>query len=186
MKKSQLPPLPDYFQKTIDFCEDVTPVEILQLAQNELLQWDWNTWKTLGTLTYQEGKWTLNDILQHLIDSTWIFAYRALCYSRGEKLHLPVYDEDEYARNASANHRNPDELVFELHLLYSSTIALFKSFDHEKLVRTGMSFKGEYTVASIAFIIAGHQRRHFKTLQERYSHLLDPNLLNDSTSEVHV
>lgn len=172
MLRNDLPPVPDYFAKTIALCENIAVVEVLETMQHELLSWNIDQWKLVGDKTYQSGKWTVADILQHLIDTTWIFSYRALCFARGEIQQLPYFEEDMYAREAKGKDRNLDALVKELNTLYASVIALFQSFDKEKLLRTGISFKGEYTVASIAFILAGHQRWHFRTLEERYLPLI--------------
>jgi hypothetical protein len=83
MFKNDLPPVPDYFAKTIALCDIQTVVNALQTMQQELLNWNIDQWKILGNKSYQPGKWTVADILQHLIDTTWIFTYRALCFARG-------------------------------------------------------------------------------------------------------
>lgn len=98
MLRNDLPPVPDYFAKTIALCDNIAVVEVLETMQLELLNWNIDQWKLVGDKAYQSGKWTVADILQHLIDTTWIFSYRALCFARGEKQQLPYFEEDMYAR----------------------------------------------------------------------------------------
>jgi hypothetical protein len=106
------------------------------------------------------------DLLQHLIDTERIFTYRVLAFSRNETQKMLSYDEDAYAKNADANRRTITELLDELKLLRQSTIALYQSFSKEMLLKSGRSFKGHYSVLSIAFMLAGHQRWHFRVVEE--------------------
>jgi hypothetical protein len=125
-------------------------------------------WKAIGDKTYAEGKWTIKEILQHLIDTERIFTYRALCFARGETVQLPSFDEANYAKNASTNRRTFEDLVSELISVRISFSLLYESFTAEMLLRGGMSFKGFYSVLSIGFIVVGHQRWHFNIIEERY------------------
>lgn len=97
------------------------------------------------------------------------FSYRITAIARGDKQQLLPYDEDSYAANAEANRRTIDDLYEELVLVRKSVIAMYKSFTNEMLQRSGKGFNGkEYCVLSLGFMIAGHQRWHFKVLEERY------------------
>lgn len=125
-------------------------------------------WKAIGDKVYAEGKWTLKDILQHLIDTERIFSYRAMCIARGETVKLPSFDEADYAKNANAGYRSLEELVNELLNVRISFIDLYKSFTSDMLLKTGLSFNGTYSVLAIGFIMAGHPRWHFRIIEERY------------------
>ncbi|GBL35186.1 hypothetical protein EMGBS15_07810 [Filimonas sp.] len=117
---------------------------------------------------YAEGKWTIKEILQHLIDTERIFCYRALCFARGEQTSLPGYDENDYAANSFANNRDIDTLLDEFDQVRSATLSLFKSFDKSVYDKTGTSNNHPLSVRAIAHILAGHELHHMKVIQERY------------------
>jgi uncharacterized damage-inducible protein DinB len=117
---------------------------------------------------YAEGKWTIKDIIQHLIDSERIFSYRALRISRNDKTALPGFEENDYVANTNANGRNLQSLLTELAVVRQSTLSLFKSFTEEQLLRIGVASNSTVSVRAIAFIIIGHQKHHQRIFQERY------------------
>jgi uncharacterized damage-inducible protein DinB len=118
--------------------------------------------------TYEEGKWTIKEVLQHLIDSERIFSYRALCISRGEPAQLPGFDEKLYAFNSLANMRPLDTMLEEYELVRRSSLALFRSFTSEMLDNTGIANGRHMSVRGIIHVLAGHEQHHFNILQERY------------------
>lgn len=117
---------------------------------------------------YAEGKWTIKEIIQHIIDTERIFAYRALRISRNDITPLPGFDENDYASNTNANERHLQSLLTELSIVRQSTLALFKSFSEEQLKRIGIASNNEISVRAIGFIIIGHQKHHQKVYKERY------------------
>jgi hypothetical protein len=147
--------------------DDVTLMEALETSLTELEDAPVNEWKAIGNYVYAPGKWTIKDIIQHLIDTERVFSYRALSFARGEKEVKP-FDEDNYGKMANANSRTIEDLLEEAIGLRKATILLYKSFSPEMLNRVGIGFKGEYSVHAIGFIFAGHQRWHFKVIEERY------------------
>jgi DinB superfamily len=175
MKRSQLHPMPEYFDRYINKCDDVELLDALQISIDELDNLPIEKWKALGNKIYAPGKWTVKDILQHLIDTERIFTYRALAFTRNETQAMPSFSEDDYAMAASANNRTIESLATELRMVHQSAKALFESFTPEMLHKTGKGFKGEYSVASIGFILPGHQRWHLQVLKERYYPLLEKN-----------
>ena len=168
MTKSDISPMPIYFDRYINMVDDVPLSQALQISLEELKQAPVETWRAIGDRVYAEGKWTIKQILQHLIDTERIFSYRALCFARGEKATLPSYEEEEYAQQADTTHRTLEELVAELESVRHALISLFNSFTPEMLQRTGIGFKGPYAVLAIGFILAGHQRWHSRIIEERY------------------
>ncbi|HEX9978934.1 MAG TPA: DinB family protein [Flavobacterium sp.] len=117
---------------------------------------------------YAEGKWTIKDIIQHLIDTERIFTYRALRISRKDRTPLPSFEENDYADQASANARSLQSLLTELSALRESTLLLFKSFSEENLAETGIASDNEISVRAIGFIIIGHIKHHQRVFAERY------------------
>ena len=117
---------------------------------------------------YAEGKWSLKELLQHLLDTERIMCYRALCFSRHESIMLPGFNENVYAENSDANRRPLTEMLAEYRLLRQSTIALFQSFSAEMLLRKGQANNAAYTVRSLAWVIAAHEDHHLHIMQTRY------------------
>ncbi|MBL7703576.1 MAG: DinB family protein [Ferruginibacter sp.] len=170
MTRSQLNPMPEYFDRYINMADDVTLMEALETSLTELKNAPVDEWKAIGDYVYAPGKWTIKDILQHLTDTERVFSYRALSFARGEKEVRP-FDEDNYGKMANANSRTIEDLLEEAIAVRKATILLYKSFSPAMLNSMGIGFKGEYSVHAIGFIFAGHQRWHFKVIEERYLHL---------------
>jgi hypothetical protein len=117
---------------------------------------------------YAEGKWSIREVLCHLMDGERVFAYRALRFARGDRTPLPGYDQDLYAPQTNAVTRTLERLADEMARLRTSTIDLFESFTPEMLARSGEANQKVLSVLALGFIIAGHERHHLKVLQERY------------------
>lgn len=117
---------------------------------------------------YAEGKWTIGQLLQHMIDTERIMLYRALCIARGETQSLPGFDENAYADYAPATHRSLASLVAESLTLRQSSIQMFDSFTEDDLQRLGSSNKHPLNANALGFIIAGHAVHHIKVMKERY------------------
>jgi hypothetical protein len=163
--------MPEYFDRYINLAEDISIIEALRISQKELDQFEIEKWQKIGDKVYAEGKWTIKQIIQHLIDAERIFCYRALCIARGEMVKLPSFDEVAYAENAIVSHRDLDDLIAEFKAVKTATMSLFQSFTDEMLLQSGPSFSGTYSVLAIGYILAGHQRWHFKIIDERYTTL---------------
>jgi uncharacterized damage-inducible protein DinB len=117
---------------------------------------------------YGENKWTIREVLCHIIDAERIFAYRALRFARHDKTPLSGWDENEYAPYLNASSRSLKKLADEMSHLRASTIDLFESFSPEMLTRKGVANNNEMSVAVLGFVIAGHETHHCKILMERY------------------
>ena len=117
---------------------------------------------------YAEGKWTIQEMLQHIIDAERVFAYRALCIARKETASLPSFDENSYAENSKAASRDWEEMLKEFTLIRQSNEILFKSFDKEQLESTGIASGKSVYVLALGYIIVGHVAHHQRIIQERY------------------
>ena len=168
MTRSQLTPMPEYFDRYILLCDDVELLEAIQISIDEINEFPIAKWKDIGDKVYAEGKWTIKEILQHLIDTERIFGYRALAFARGESQKLPPFSEDDYAVASKANHRTLESLLLELKSVHTSFLMMYESFTDGMLMKKGLGFKGEYSVASIGFCMAGHQRWHVRVIEEKY------------------
>lgn len=119
---------------------------------------------------YAEDKWTIKEILVHIVDDERIFAYRALCFARNEKRSMPGFEQDDYARYSGANERDLDNILEEYEAVRRATIALFDGLPEESLLRkgTGSTTFHSATVRALAYHIAGHELRHLNIIKERY------------------
>jgi uncharacterized damage-inducible protein DinB len=117
---------------------------------------------------YAEGKWSIRELLCHMIDAERIFSYRALRFARNDKTELPGWEENDYAPQANAGERSLKSIADDMQHLRASTIDLFESFTEEMLNRKGTANKTEVSVKAIGFIIAGHETHHRNILKDRY------------------
>jgi hypothetical protein len=117
---------------------------------------------------YAEGKWSIGEVLCHLMDCERVFAYRALRFARGDRTPLAGFDQDVYAPQANAAARTLDRIGSEMAHLRICTIELFDSFTPEMLDRKGEVNHNVLSAAALGYIIAGHDRHHWKVMQERY------------------
>ena len=159
---------PVYFKKYVD---QVTDEDLLTGFQNQAAVIK----ELLGSITeeksmyaYDTGKWTLKELLQHMIDTERIFNYRALAIARKETASLPGFDENIYAQNSNANNRTWQSLVDEFFAVRSSTEFLYKSFTDQALAASGISNNNPVTVISLGFITLGHFYHHKNIIKERY------------------
>ena len=119
---------------------------------------------------YAEDKWTIKEILVHIVDDERIYAYRSLCFARDEKQSLPGFEQDEYALMSKANERDLDNIFEEYEAVRRSTIALFNGLPEESLLRkgTGSSSYHAATVRALAYHIAGHEQQHINIIKKKY------------------
>ena len=117
---------------------------------------------------YASGKWSIKDLIQHLIDSERVFVYRAMRFARNDKTALSGFDQDDYVPEANADTRPLEQLLSEFKSLRASTIVFFDSLHRDHLSRIGVSNGVEMSVEMIGYIIAGHTLHHLHIITERY------------------
>src|SRR5215212_8341921 len=117
---------------------------------------------------YAEGKWTIKEILAHVIDDERIYAYRALRFARNDRTELPGFEQDEYALHSGANGRDVKDLLDELTTVRRATLSLFEGLDGAALTRAGVADGKIMSVRAAAYHIAGHELRHVNIIRERY------------------
>ena len=117
---------------------------------------------------YAEGKWTIKDILLHLIDTERIFAYRALRIARSDTTSLPGFDQDKYVVTANAKNRTVESLIPEYRAVRLASISLFETFNSEDLLQMGQASNSNISVRAIGYIISGHENHHKVVIEQRY------------------
>ena len=120
------------------------------------------------THRYAADKWTIREVVGHVLDSERVFGLRALHIARGDPAALPSFDQEEWARASNAGRRPLTDLTNELVAVRRSHVLLFRGMAPEAATRRGVASGREFTVRSLAWIIAGHERHHVRTLIERY------------------
>ncbi len=158
----------NYFKQYIDLAKSEEPINAMEIAHqhtNELM--DLIT-EEQGDYSYAEEKWSIKELLVHLIDMERIFCNRALRIARNDKTDLPGYDHNDYISYSEANNRNLCDIIKEYNLVRKGTLALFNSFSETMLNREGTANNNKLTVLAIGFIIAGHETHHINVMEERY------------------
>lgn len=117
---------------------------------------------------YAPGKWTVKDILGHLIDAERIFMYRALTFARADRQLLPGFDENSYVQQAYADLRAVNDLMEEYILVRKSSVMMLKGLPPENLLMMGTANAQPVSVRAIAYIVAGHEMHHLRVIKERY------------------
>lgn len=160
---------PPYFHPYIEkIPEGKDPFELLAINIKETIKAFAMVTDEQANGTYEEGKWSMKELLQHMIDSERIFCFRALAFARGDKASIPGYEQDDYASYSRANNRRLKDLLEELKLIRESTIILFKSFDQAMMNEVGNANGIDMTADKILYIIIGHELHHIDIIHQRY------------------
>ena len=117
---------------------------------------------------YAPDKWTVKEVLIHILDTERIFAYRALRISRNDQLPMQGFEQNDYVKYYEVDKRNAASLLEEYELLRRSTISLFRNMSTEMLDRIGTASGGPFSALALGFMIAGHEIHHWDILEERY------------------
>lgn len=121
-----------------------------------------------GEKAYAEGKWTIKELIQHMMDAERIFCTRAMMISRGEQNSIMGFDHESYVKNSHSNQRSMKSLAREWQLLRSSTLALFGSFLAEDFAKSGTASNARITVGALVYLIAGHNLHHLEVMEDKY------------------
>lgn len=166
LSNSEYPPYYELYMSNLN--SEIDLLEELEASHHYFIKFVQDIPMEKHDYRYDTGKWTIKEIIQHLIDSERIFAYRALRFSRNDKTELAGFDENQYAANCEANQRHLKDLLMEFSLVRHTTLALFKSFSEEVLLRNGIANGFSSTVRALGFVIIAHQEHHKKIFRERY------------------
>jgi uncharacterized damage-inducible protein DinB len=117
---------------------------------------------------YAPGKWSIKELVGHLIDSERIFSYRALRFARNDETALPGYEQDDYISNGSFDDTALEDLAAEFASVRQATVLLFKHLSQDAWTRRGSANESEVSVRGLAHIIAGHELHHRNILRDKY------------------
>ncbi|MEJ7643171.1 MAG: DinB family protein [Chryseolinea sp.] len=168
MTHPDLAGVPPFYMTYVEYVKDDDMMDILHRANVQAQELIKTIPEEKGTFRYAEGKWTIKEVLCHMMDAERIFAYRALRFSRNDKTPLPGFDENSYAPESNAHSRTVEQIALEMTRLRQSTLDLYNSFSADMLLREGIATKTTLSVLNLGFIIPGHESHHCKILRERY------------------
>jgi len=168
MPRPDLSRVPEFYHGYISKVKENDLMSALQNSTSELFSLLKAIPKEKHDYRYAEGKWTIKEVVQHMLDGERVFTYRALRFARKDDTALPGFDENLFAQTAKADKRNWNDMVEEFTALRKSTEAMFASFDYEQLEQTGIASENSIYVLGIGFIVAGHVNHHCQIVKERY------------------
>ena len=119
---------------------------------------------------YAEGKWSIKDIILHIVDCERVFLYRAMRFARNDKMALPFFDEDAFAKEAEADKLPIKRILKEYKTQRAATLAFFANQSAKILRRTGLASQANMSVRAVAWVLYAHEIHHWKIIQERYLH----------------
>ncbi len=166
--KIDIEQVPEFYRTYVRFLQDETVVEQLQSSAKDF-NYLLNTFSNeKAEHRYAEGKWSIKDLVQHIIDAERVFCYRAMRFARNDKIELPGFEQDDYANTASADRRDIQDLMSEFTSTRYSTISFFSSLTDEDLKRTGTASGAQFSVEILGYVISGHLLHHLEVIRERY------------------
>lgn len=157
-----------YFFRYIDQVEGNDALSALQQQYFTAL----NFYKDLPSekwdYRYEEGKWSIKQLLLHVLDAERIFAYRALRIARGDKTPMAGFNENNYADISGADQRSALSLIEEYKTVRLATYSLFENLPKDQLNNLGMANDASVSCRALAWMIAGHEKHHLTIIRERY------------------
>ena len=157
-----------YFETYIKKVPDGDILEILRNQLGEFADFLGTVGEDRAGHRYETGKWSVKEVVGHIVDTERILGTRALAIARGERTPLPSYDQDEYVEEANFDERTLADLMEEFDGLRRSHLALFESFADDVWMRRGVAGGNDVSVRGLAWILAGHLMHHETVMRERY------------------
>lgn len=159
---------PQAYQSYIRLIKNEDVISVLENQKTAFHAFVKNIDSISGDHRYAEGKWTVKEVVGHVIEVERVMAYRALAISRGDQQSLPGMDENTYIANSNYTDRTFEDLAEEFKFVRKSNIQLFRSFTQEMVERKGTANSNTITVAALIYVIAGHLDHHVQIIRDRY------------------
>ena len=160
--------VPEFYHKYINQVPENDLMDAFKIESPLLIEFFESIPKEKQDYRYGDDKWTIKEVLQHIIDAERVFAYRALRFARKDPTPLPGFDENLFATNAKIENRNWNDLLEEFKVVRRSSGYLFGSFDIEQLHASGISNNNPSNVLAFGYVVIGHAIHHQKIIKERY------------------
>jgi len=157
-----------YYEKYISLIEEGELLNALERQPSELRSLLNGLDEEKGKYAYADGKWSIKEVLSHLIDGERIFGYRVLRISRGDETPIEGFEQDGYIENSHANERSFEDLLEELSLQRNANLLMLKNLRDDGWKRLGTASQSPVSVRALGFIMAGHVRHHINILKAQY------------------
>jgi len=157
-----------YYNNYISLVDGDNVLPIMEKQPGELRAMFASVSEDKGTFAYADGKWTVKELLSHLIDGERIFAYRVLRISRGDETPIEGFEQDDYIATSNANNRSFSDLLDEFDLQRRSNMLMLNNISDEGSKRMGTASDNPVSTRALVYCLAGHVRHHVKILNERY------------------
>jgi hypothetical protein len=157
-----------FYETYINYIDSIDICGFLSNQYNEHVSFYQELTEEQWMYRYAEGKWSIKDVLNHIIDTERVFSYRAMRISRNDMTELPGFDQDVFVENAGADERSSESLITEYVQVRQASIALFSNMSDEACAILGKASGFIFTPIGGSYMIAGHDHHHMKILQERY------------------
>lgn len=158
----------DYYQGYIELVSERNVIQQLTQQGQQVFSLIRQLNEEQAAHRYAKRKWSVQEVIGHLIDTERVMAYRALCIARGEEQSLPGFDQDDYVTEANFSERSLQNLSTEYDAQRNANVRLFSSFNAERIEQVGTADGSNISVRALAYIIAGHERHHLNVLDEKY------------------
>jgi uncharacterized damage-inducible protein DinB len=168
MLRPDIEKVPEFYKGYVELVSDMDLLDALRHAAKLVQQTVPYIAEDQGEYRYAEGKWSVKEVLNHMMDAERVFAYRALRFSRNDQTALHPFEENDYAPEANAQGRSIQQLAREMKRLRETTVDLYASLSPEMLEREGTASGKRLSVKNLGYIIAGHDIHHLNILRERY------------------
>ena len=166
--RPDLSTVPEFYKVYVDYVKDMDLSDALRHSAKTARKLVTTIPEDKGNYRYGAGKWTVKEVLNHMMDAERVFAYRALRFARKDQTPLQPFDENTYALVANAHARTIEQLAGEMQRLRATTVDLYASFSPEMLQLEGTASNKIISVLNLGYIIAGHDLHHCRILKERY------------------
>ena len=160
--------VPDFYRGYIDSCIETDLIDALNNGLAEASEFINSIPGQKENYSYAEGKWTVKEVLIHIIDAERVFGYRAMRFSRLDETPLAMFKENHYTPNSNAAARDIPSIKKEFEGLRNSNIEMFKGMNQQMMDFIGIANNNKMSVKAIGWMIAGHTKHHIKVLREKY------------------
>lgn len=159
---------PHYAKYVAQIPDDVDILDLLERQLGDTVHLLSGVGEERASHRYAEGKWTVKEVVGHMVDTERVFAYRTLCFARGDAGPFPGFDQDRYVENGGFDGRALRDLVGEFVHVRRGNVHMLRALAPDAWAREGVASGVRCTVRAMPFILAGHERHHVQILREKY------------------
>ena len=157
-----------YYQKYVDHVPDGDVLDLLERQLGDTVHLLSGVTEERADHRYADGKWSIKEVVGHMVDTERVFSYRTLCFARGDAGPFPSFEQDGYVSNGGFARRTLRDLVGEFVHLRRANLHMLRGLPEDAWAREGIASNVRFTVRAMPYILAGHERHHVKILREKY------------------